>query len=221
MIAKFALRFCLLSIAVISFIGALYAETDTAYWNEESIQGAITDRLSVSIELKYRFKDDAKQHYYTSSGIELNYEFLPWFEAGFGYREIFRQKKTAWQQENRPYAVAAEMWKVGEWKFKNRTKVELREKDAGEGYYRFRDKLTIKTPWKWTSAEINPYVADEVFLEKKERAGFNENRAYAGVGLKLHEHLGLDVYYMYNIEAEDREWTERTDVIGTELTFSF
>lgn len=208
--------------AGLSICTIVRAETDTEYWNEEALEGRISDRLSATIAMKYRLNDDAKQHYYTSTSMELSYDFLPWLDGGLGYREVFKQKKNGWQQENRPYVQASVKGKAGGWKIKNRVKIEQRKKDAEDAYYRFRDKLTLKSPWKWSSTEINPYLADELFVEKKERAGFNENRAYAGIDIKLTGQINLDLYYMYNIEKKDREWGgDRITVIGTELIFSF
>jgi hypothetical protein len=198
-----------------------FAETDSAYWNEESIEGGITDKLSATIEAKYRFNDDASKHYYSSTALELNYELLAWLEAGAGYREIYKLKKTAWQQEKRQYLQAEVKLKADGWKLKNRLRVELRDAPSEKTYYRYRDKITIKTPWTWTPAEINPYVADEVFVEEKEGEGFNENRTYAGIDMKLTERVGFELYYMYNIERKDHAWNDRTRVFGTDVKVHF
>lgn len=216
------LTFIICFFSVLSVCSISFAETDTEYWNEEAIQGHISDRLSASVETKYRFNDDAKQHYYTSTSMELNYDFLSWLKGGLGYREVFKQKKNGWQQENRPSLQVSVKGKTGGWKVRNRLKIERRKKDTEDAYYRFRNKLTLKSPWKWSSAEINPYLADEIFSEKKKQEGFNENRLYAGVDMKLTERADLSLYYMYNIEKKNREWGgDRINVIGTELTFSF
>lgn len=207
---------------LIGFLSAqAYAETDSAYWNEESIEGEITDKLSAAIEAKYRFNDDASRHYYSSTALELNYAFLAWLEAGVGYREIYKLKKTAWQQEKRQYLQAEAKMKADGWKFKNRLRVELRDTPSEKPYYRFRDKITVKTPWTWTPAEINPYVADEVFVESKEDEGFNENRTYAGIDMKLTERVGFELFYAYNIERKDHAWSDRTRIIGTDLKVHF
>lgn len=198
-----------------------WADTDTAYWNELAIEGGITERLSAGIASKYRYQDNASRHYYTSTEIELNYRFLDWLSTGLGYKEVYKLKKAAWQQENRPYVQTEMKWKWADWKLKNRLRVEHREKQSADPYYRVRDKLTVKAPWKFTSLEINPYVADEIFVEHSEGAGFDENRTYAGVELRLAEHLRLGVYYLYVIEASNREWTSRVNVIGTALTLEY
>lgn len=213
--------FLLLCILVASLVNSASGETDTAYWNEESIAGKISDRLSAGIEMTYKFDDDAERHYYTSTSFALNCAVLSWLEAGLGYEEIFKKKGDAWQQENRPSIQAAVKWAFSEWKFKNRFRIELRQKQGDEEHYRFRDKLTIKSPWKWTRAEINPYVAEEVFVERTEQEGFNENRTYAGFEMELAEHVGLNLYYLYNLETREREWRSRINVIGTQLEIAF
>jgi hypothetical protein len=202
-------------------ISSASAESDSAYWSEMSVEGPITERLSASVASKYRWNEDAKEHYYTATEIELNYEMSSWLDAGLGYKEVFKRKKNAWEQENRPYAQIAVKGKLHEWKIKNRVRAEHREKQGEAVHYRFRNKLTLKTPWKWTSLQINPFVADEVFIDTAQGEDFNENRFYAGVGMKLAERLWLDLSYLYNIETKNREWSERVNAIVTELAVKF
>lgn len=198
---------------------AVKAETDLEYWNEEAMEARLTDRLSAEISAKFRFKDDMSLHYYTSTGLEMNYAFLEWLSGGLGYREIYRLKKDEWQNENRPYVQGEVAWRLSSWKFKDRMKLEYQVKRPDPGYYRFRNKLTVKTPWKWTDLKINPYAADEIFIVEAE--GMNENRAYAGIDLSLTDRVGLDVYYLFIAEKDDDHWDDDTHVIGTKLTLQF
>ncbi len=199
-------------------IGA-FAETDFQYWNEESIEVGLTDKLSAEIDADFRFKDDAGKHYYTATSLELNYEFLKWLEGGVGYKQKYELKKDEWKGENRPYIQGALKWKLAEWKFKNRARVEYRMKQGGDDIFRFRDKLTLKSPWKWTALEINPFVADEIFIQEKD--SFYKNRTYAGAGCKLVEHVYLELFYLLEVEKDDGAWDQYIHGIGTELKLKF
>lgn len=208
---------------VISIMICTYAfgESDFEYRNEEAIEAAITDRLSAEIAVKYRFKNDAKLHYYTSSDFELNYELFDWLDAGIGYRQIYKlkEKDGKWRNENRRYGQAEAKWKIGGWKFKDRARLEYRAKQDEEEFYRFRNKLVIKSPWKWGAAEVNPYFGDEAFYAEAE--GFNENRALIGVVMELAEHVSLDVYYMLEVEKEDEHWDNGVHIAGTKLKIEY
>ena len=208
---------CALSAALLVglSISRAHAERDWEYRNEESIEAAISDRLSAEIAAKFRFRDDAKEHYYTSTDMELTYEFLDWLDAGVGYRQITKLKGTVWRNENRSYIQGAGKWKWGDWKGKNRARLEYRAKQDQEEYYRFRNKLTFKSPWKWTSFAVNPYLAEEFYLEEAE--GYNKNRLYIGAGLRLSERVYLDAYYLLEVEKDNGHWDDSVHVIGTKL----
>lgn len=214
--------FCLLAgIFLISSVACsvVSAVSDFEYWNEESIEVSLTDRLSAEIEADFKFNDNASKHYYTSTDLGLTYEFLDWFEGGVGYKQKYELKKAEWKGESRPYILCGIEWKLADWKFKNKARLEYRMKQGGDELFRFRDKLTIKSPWKWTQLGINPYVADEIFIQEKDN--FYKNRTYAGIGLKLFEHVEAEIYYLLEIEKEDSGWDKYTDVLGTELTLKF
>jgi len=201
------------------FCAGVLADSDFEYRNEEAIEVGLTDRLSAGIEVDFRFNDDASKHYYTSADLELVYEFLEWLEGGAGYKHKYGLKEGEWKDENRPYILGAIKWKWADWKLKNRAKLEYRMKQDQDEYFRFRNKLTVKSPWKWTQLEINPYVADEIFIDEKD--DFNKNRAYAGAGLKLFEHVYLDIYYFLEVEKENGDWDQYVNAIGTELKLKF
>ena len=197
------------------------AESDFEYWGEYSLEGSITEKFSALVASKYRYNEDAKEHYYTSTEIELDYEATDRLEMDVGYKEVFRRKNSIWRQENRLYTQVALNGNLDGWKIKNRIRAERLEKEEETAHYRFRNKLTIKTPWQWTSREISPFVADEIFIEVDEGEGFNENRFYAGVGVKLIRALWLNLSYLYKIEAKNRQWSERVNAVVTELAAKF
>ncbi len=210
---------CMIVSVVIA--STVFAESDFEYRNEEAIQAAITDKLSAEIAVNYRFKNDARLHYYTSSDFELNYAFLEWLDAGVGYRQIYKlkEKDNKWRNENRRYGQAEAKWKIGAWKFKDRARLEYRAKQDEEEFYRFRNKLVIKSPWKWGAAKVNPYIGDELFIAESE--GFNENRALIGIDMELAEHVSLDVYYMLEVEKEEEHWDNGVHIAGTKLKMEY
>lgn len=207
---------CCLTLAMLA---PAYGERDFSYWNEEAIEGKLSDDWTAEIAVKYRFDDDAQRHYYTSTDIEASYAFTDWLEGGVGYREVYTAKAPSWKQENRRYAHGSVKWRMGDWKWKNTLKLEYRMKQDAEAFYRLREKLTLAAPWKFTALGINPYAADEVFLAEGE--GLNQNRSFIGAVMGLTERITLDVYYMREIEKNDGLWDSRTDVIGTKVKVKF
>lgn len=202
-----------------------YEDGDWQYWNTESVTGNLTENLKAYVEAEFRFGDDASEFYYQHTQLELKYEVNEWLEIAPAFREVFElyTKSTTeddWFAEHRPMLNGTIKWKWADWKFSNRARVSYRMFDIDkDDVFRFRNKLTVKSPWKWTVLEINPWAADEIFLEE-DKDGIYRNRLYVGVGLKLMEHLKGDVFYLWQTTEKGDDWIDY-NVIGTKLKVVF
>ena len=74
-------------------------------------------------------------------------------------------------------------------------------------------------PWKMGSSQINPYISDEIFVQKD--WGFFENRAIIGALIPRSERAYFDFYYMYlSTKDHERKWVQ-SNVFGAGVHFYF
>jgi hypothetical protein len=117
-----------------------------------------------------------------------------------------------------PFQCATVKFDVEGWTLSDRNRIEYRDKEDADDYWRYRNKATIAAPWKFTEYAIRPYVADEIFFDCED-VDITKNRAFVGVTFDIMEHVGGELYYMW--EATDQQKWFDDHVIGTKLKFSF
>ena len=84
--------------------------------------------------------------------------------------------------------------------------------------WRYRNKFTVKLP-KITQFEIQPYIANEIFIDFKEEK-LNRNRLYGGIFVKLYKDLKGEIFYLWQTSDKDDHWLD-LNVIGSKLKLSF
>lgn len=193
---------------------------DWRFWNTDSLQGKLTERLSAKVESEFRFKDDMSEHYYAHADLSLTYSVIKWFDASLGYRQIYSLKDTDWKDTNYPHINGVIKWDWADWKFSDRVRFAYAMPEGSDDYWEFRNVLIIKSPWEITPIRLNPYISDEVFynfaLEE-----WNENRAVIGLGFPFFaENINSKIYYMYNSKKSQDDW-DNYNTLGTEVSIKF
>lgn len=102
--------------------------------------------------------------------------------------------------------------------FKDRSRLEYRIKEDDDNSWRYRNKLSVDLPFKWTKLNIQPYIADEIFYNFDENT-LNRNRAYAGFKILFLENLRGEIYYMHQ-STKSSEW-KGCNILGTSLKSAF
>ena len=130
-----------------------------------------------------------------------------------------------WQSEERPFGDLVFSTKVAGWKLEDRTRFEWRMKDDGnDAYLRFRNRIKVKSPWKWSSVGINPYAAWEANFEDKDSLSgsdkWDRHRCYIGFGAKLADHLSGGLYYVLQLDRSGDDWNS-VNGAGLELSVKF
>jgi hypothetical protein len=204
----------------------LNEDGDFQYWNTEAIEGKINDKWKAYMEAEFRFGDDASEFYYQHTHLEILYAWLEWLEVGLAYRQVWElddPETDLWFTEYRPMFNATLKHKWNGWDFSDRNRFEFRNFDTKEDKFRYRNKLKVKSPWKWTNLHINPFVADELFFEEDSDNGFNRNRLDIGVGLDFGDyvaHLTGEIFYRWQTTDRGDFWQD-LNIIGTQLKFKF
>lgn len=205
----------------------LNADGDFQFWNTEAVEGKLNDHWKVYTEAEFRFGDDASEFYYQHTHLEIGYKVNDWLEIAPAYRQVWElftksvdeEGQEDWFVEYRPMVNVTVKYKWNGWEISDRNRFEYRFFDIDkEDHFRYRNKITLKTPWKWTSWGINPFIADEIFIQENDQ--FNRNRFYLGVGMDIIEHLTADVFYLWQTSEKGDEWVD-FNIIGAKLKLKF
>ncbi len=207
------------------FSGKLYAYDDHDFqiWNTDVEEFKINKSSKVTLEQEFRLGDNASNFYYQHYDIGYIYDLSKHLNIGFGYRYIEEMKNKKFKVESDPYWIATLFWELLGAKFDSRSRFEYRHFDYQPDSWRYRNKFTAKLPWKFTKKEIQPYLADEIFI-RLNGTDLNQNRFSAGFSFIIVKNLKGEIYYMLqstkNYKKTASDWTD-TNVLGTKLKIAF
>jgi len=201
-----------------------YDDGDFQVWNTVAEEMKLNKESKLVFEQEFRLGDNASNLYYQHYDVGYIYTPNKHFNVGIGYRYIRELKNKSFKVENDPYLIATLFWELAGFKFDSRSRFEYRtfnfnQVDSG----RYRNKLTVKGPWKFTKLQIQPYLADEAFI-RFNGTDFNRNRFFAGFSLNITKNLKGELYYMLqstkNYSKFESTWTQ-ANVLGTKLKLAF
>lgn len=199
-----------------------YDDGDFQLWHTEVQEKRINDKSKVSTEEEFRFGDDASEFYYHHYDAGYLYDLTKSLSLGFNYRQVY-EKKVAhgeFKEENRPYMNAVIKWGILGFQLDNRNRLEYRHFDYQRDFWRYRNKITAKFPWKFTGLEIQPYLADEVFLSFLGKA-LNRNRSYCGLLFSFSDNLKGEIYYLLQSDKTAFGKWKATNALGTKVKLIF
>ena len=197
-----------------------FDDGDFQYWNTEKVSWRINKDWRMALEEEFRFGDDASDFYYQHSDLGIAYSGLAkWFDVGLNFRLIFEENSSHWEQENRPYVNFIFKFPLADFKLSNRCRFEYRDKEDSKDGWRYRNKFTVKFPIKFTRLDIQPYIADEIFIDL-EKEVLNRNRLYTGFSLKLLKNLSGEIFYLWQSSKKSGKWID-ANILGTKLKLSF
>lgn len=196
-----------------------YDDGDFQIWNTEVEELKINKSLKIALEEEFRFGDNANEFYYHHYDAGLVYDLNKYFNLGVGYRHIYEKKKGKFKVENEPYWCAILFWALAGFKFDSRSRLEYRHFDYQKDSWRYRNKFTVKLPWKFTTLEIQPFLSDEIFVDFN-GMDLNRNRFYSGLGFILTKNIKGEIYYLLQSSKGSGNWSD-ANVLGTKLKVLF
>lgn len=205
---------------VMAVSGMVYAYDDGDFqvWNTENQEFKVNKELKITTEEEFRWGNDASDFYYHHYDAGFVYGVNKNLDLGVNYRQVYEKKSGDFKEENRPYINGTLKFDLSGFKLEDRNRFEYRHFDYQEDSWRYRNKFTLRSPWKFTKLEIQPYLADEIFVDLNERI-FNRNRFYSGFGLSLTKNLKAEIYYLLQ-STKGSSWTD-ANVLGTKLKLVF
>jgi hypothetical protein len=212
---------------ILVFVAALfnfahaYDDGDFQVWNTDVEEFKVNKDLKVAFEEEFRWADNANEFCYHHYDWGLFYSWNKYLNLGAGYRQIYELKSGEFKPENDPYLTATlflDVWGVA---FDSRSRLEYRHFDYQDDSWRYRNKFTLKFPWKFTKIQIQPYISDEIFIGFGNSVNeFNQNRFSSGLGLNLTKNLKAEIYYMLVSAKSSGIWKD-ANVLGVKLKASF
>jgi hypothetical protein len=197
------------------------ARGDDEYWAKASLLIPIDEQWTFNFEEKLTFGDDGGRLDDHQADYCFNYAGLAdWLILGFGYKQLFEKAGDDWEVENRPLLNVTVKTKRSGWAFASRSRFEYRIPEEGDEAWRYRNKVAVMPPWTFTPLRIQPYAADEIFIDLDE-GDFNQQRLYCGFFIPLHENIRLELFYLWKLdEQDDGDWHD-TNVLGSFVYFQF
>lgn len=213
----FLMMVLVLMMAVSSYA---YDDGDFQVWNTDVEEFKINKDAKIALEEEFRWGDNANEFYYHHYDIGFFYNLQKYLNLGGGYRHIYELKKGKFKLENEPYVTLTLLWDLSGFKFEDRNRMEYRHFDYQADSGRYRNKITMKLPWKFTKLEIQPFVSDEIFVGFGGTNQFNQNRFSSGLGMNLTKSIKAEIYYMLVSAKSSGIWLD-SNVLGTKIKFTF
>ena len=196
-----------------------FDDGDFQIWHTENQDFKIKKDLKAALEEEFRFGDSAHSFYYHHYDIGLVYDLNKHLSLGVNYRQVYEKKGGKFREENRPHANAILKFDLSGFKLEDRNRIQYRHFDYQTDYWQYRNKLTVKFPLSLTQFEIQPFLADEIFIDLNDN-GFSRNRFYSGFGFKIIKNLKGEIYYLLQSSKGSSKWTD-ANVFGTKLKIAF
>jgi hypothetical protein len=197
--------------------GQLGQNGDTQYWQRTAFRTGIADRLKGEAAVELRWGDDISRLYFGYGEGILFYEWRQWLALGPGYRQAFiRGNQNEWHPIWVPFFQVEPRRAVGKWYLSNRNRLQLNISGRRGSVWLYRSRFIALTPpvfWK-----VRCHLEEELFF--REGAGFDENRAFIGLGMRPLSPLSGSIGYMYRSLKQNRTWRYE-NVLRLFLTFSY
>lgn len=68
--------------------------------------------------------------------------------------------------------------------------------------------------------KLEPYAANEIFVDFKDRGGFTQNRLFGGLGITILKGAKAEFYYMLQSKKSSGEWKD-ADIFGSKFKVAF
>ncbi len=196
---------------------------DFGVWSTFDLEKKINAKWKIKAGEEIRFREALGLRYmgtYTST----EYKVWDFFALGCEYEQV-RASRTAqtkekwyWESNYRIYAMPQILIKGFLLEDRNALEIEWRENSKTD--YKYRNRIGITAPWKWTRLEFQPYSTNEFFWET-DRKGIIEDRLC--VGFKMHwggPVYGAVFYSRQSVKNLKDKWIE-TNILGTSLKVVF
>jgi Protein of unknown function (DUF2490). len=186
--------------------------------------------FKVDVATEQRFNQDVGEYYYQEYDVGVSYSVNKYVSVAPLMRFAETRKTDpgadrSWSSEYRPMINVSLSYTWEGWKFEDRNRVEFRlyEGDTKD-ITRYRNRLKISSPWKWSSLKINPYASAEIFQDcNGTKTALQNYEAAIGFSAAISSSASLDLFYMaeYKEDAKKHSTPQSADILGASVKFKF
>lgn len=203
-------------------VGSAYAYKDGDFqiWHTEAQDITLKEGTRVAVDEEFRYGNNAGELYYQHYDVGLAYDANKYLTTLISYRQIYDGEKGKFKPEYQPNLNITLKCEVYGFKIEDRNRLELKFYDHKRpDAIEYRNRLTIKAPWKVTPLGIQPYVSDEIFV-KMNSIAVSRNRFATGVTFDLIKNFKGDIYYMLQSTKKSGLWTD-ANILGLKVKLAF
>jgi hypothetical protein len=198
-------------------------DEDFGSWNIYDVEKKLNAqwRMKVGEELRFREHNGL---YYEETHVGADYKPIKYLALGAEYQQIcssrWKNKQNMWYWDSVPRIYATPQYVFKGFSLEDRNMLEFRIKQQAKDTLRYRNMVTLTAPWKWTPLELQPYTANEIFIETT-RKGMYEDRFFSGFKMHWWGPIYGSVFYLrQSTRSSIGKWTS-LNILGTSLKFSF
>lgn len=191
------------------------------YWQTVGFDYDMNKDWKITVREELRFGKSGGDPYLHNTDVGLVYKsFGDWIDVGLNFKKEFEKDSSGkYRGENRPNLNIMVKGKLFDLDVGDRLRLEYRDLETKEDVWRFRNKTVVNLPFRVTEFNLQPYIADEIFINLGQ-SRINQNRFYSGLSFKLSKNLKTSVYYMLKSSKQSSGWSN-TNIIGTQIVFLF
>jgi hypothetical protein len=191
------------------------------YWQVHNVGVKISEDFEVTVGQETRFGKSGSDPFLHNVDMGLVYKgFADWLDVSINFKKEYeRDSSGKFRHENRPHLNITLKDKFLGMPASNRSRIEWRDHEQKKDVWRYRNKTTLKLPFELTKYNIQPYFAEEWFVNLGEN-NVNQNRVFAGFSGKITEKLTASIFYCWKTSKISGGWRD-TNVIGTQFKFAF
>jgi hypothetical protein len=194
---------------------------DLEYWQTQGASVDINKDFAFTVSQELRFGRHNGNPYLYNVDLGIVYKGLAeWLDLGFNFKKEYEQDSSGeFRNENRPNLNITVKGKLFELPVSNRSRLAWRDFETKEEVWRYRNRSTAKLPFRLTKLNLQPYVAEEWFVNIGDD-NINQNRLFSGFSWMLTKNISGNVHYLWKTSKISGGWRD-TNVIGTQFKILF
>ncbi len=205
------------------FSGTCFGSTNGngEYWQTLGFDVDMNKDFKITFRQEVRFGKSGGDSYLHNYDLGLVYKsFGDWIDVGLNFKKEFEKDSSRkFRGENRPNLNIMLKGKLFDLDVSDRLRLEYRDLETKKDVWRFRNKTVLNLPFTLTELNLQPYIADEIFINLGQ-SSINQNRLSSGFSFKLSSNIKAGIYYLFKSSKQSTGWSD-TNVIGSQIVFLF
>jgi hypothetical protein len=213
-----------------------WSHDDWGTWNNYAFRlPLIEKKLMMRGAFQTRFRNDLDEFYYYHFQIGPEYRPVRWLTLCFLYWNVESGAPGDFHTEHRPTYIAIpafsladlgmDKWRLGPLALSIQNQLWERIRHYYKHHQTWRYSVFPRLSYpaiKTESICISPYTGNDFYFSLENGIGYNENRLYGGITVKIAKHTVLDFYYMRRADRPGRggDWAW-SNIIGTGILVDF